>query len=417
VCNLYPFEDTIKKSNICIDEVLENIDIGGPSLIRAAAKNYKDVLVITSKNQYSYILELLKSKRDISLNTREKLAIDAFTHTAQYDCIISNYLRNRFTKEVLPENYNISMRKIQDMRYGENPHQKGAFYRSLPEINEPCISNAKKLHGKTLSFNNILDGDCSIECIKEFTKPTCVIIKHATPCGIASNDNLIQAWKNAYNTDTYSPFGGIVAFNREIKKEVANEISKLFLEVIIAPNYSKESLKILTKKKNLRLIEIKNLDKKIERKGIIIKSVTGGFLSQERDVKLTDKENWKIVTKKKPSEKDLESMEFAVKCVKHIKSNSVVFVKNTHTVGIGGGQTARVDATWIATNKGKDNIKNSIMASDAFFPFRDAVDVAAKAGVKALVQPGGSIRDKEVINAADEHGLSMVFTGQRYFKH
>ena len=303
------------------------------------------------------------------------------------------------------------------MRYGENPHQRGAFYRTLPEINEPCIANAQKLQGKELSYNNILDGDCAIECIKEFSNPTCVIIKHATPCGVASSSNLLQAWKDAYATDTYSPYGGIVAFNEQVSKELAEELSKLFLEVIIASDFSKEALIIFSKKKNLRILKLNGLNNKIDRKGIVFRSVVGGILSQERDIKLTTKKDWRIVTKRKPSEQELLSMEFAVKCVKHIKSNSVVFVKDTRTVGIGGGQTSRVDAVWIATNKGKENIKGSIMASDAFFPFRDGVDVAAKAGVKAIIQPGGSIRDDEVIQAADENGIVMVFSGQRYFRH
>jgi phosphoribosylaminoimidazolecarboxamide formyltransferase/IMP cyclohydrolase len=303
------------------------------------------------------------------------------------------------------------------MRYGENPHLKGGFYKLVPEITEPCVVNAKKLQGKELSYNNILDADCAIECIKEFADPTCVIIKHATPCGIASAKELLKAWKDAYATDTYSPFGGIISFNRKVGKDIAEELSKLFLEVIIAPDFSKEALMIFEKKKNLRLLKLKDLDKKTSRKGMIFRSVVGGFLSQERDVKMIPRKNWKIVTKKKPTEKELISMEFAVKVVKHVKSNSVVFVKDTHTVGVGGGQTARVDATWIATHKGKENIKGSTMASDAFFPFRDAVDLASEAGVKTIVQPGGSIRDEEVINAADEHGISMVFTGQRYFRH
>jgi phosphoribosylaminoimidazolecarboxamide formyltransferase / IMP cyclohydrolase len=417
VCNLYPFEQTIKKENVGIEEVIENIDIGGPTLIRAAAKNYKDVIVITDKSQYKNVLISLKSDGDINLENRERLAIKAFSHTAQYDSIISNYLRNKWTNEILPDNNSISLRKIQDMRYGENPHLKGAFYRSLPKVKEPCITNAVKLHGKELSYNNILDSDCAIECIKEFSDPTCVIIKHATPCGIASAKNLSKAWKDAFATDTYSPFGGIIAFNREVKKDVAGELSNLFLEVIIAPNFSKDAFEILNKKKNLRLLQLKGIDKKTKRNGVIFRSVVGGFLSQERDIKLTPKEDWKIVTKIKPSKNEILSMEFAVKCVKHVKSNSVVFVKGTHTVGIGGGQTARVDATWIATSKGKENIKDSIMASDAFFPFRDAVDVAAEAGVKAIIQPGGSIRDEEVIKAADEHLISMVFSGQRYFRH
>ena len=417
VCNLYPFEKTIKKQKVGIEEVIENTDIGGPTLIRSAAKNYKDVIVVTNKDQFDCVLSSLKKNGDLSINKREKLALEAYTHTAQYDTIISRYLRNKWTNEILPDNNNITLRKIQDMRYGENPHLKGAFYRSLPEITEPCIVNALKLQGKELSYNNILDGDCAIECIKEFMDPTCVIIKHATPCGIASADTLLKTWKDAYATDTYSPFGGIVSFNREVGKNVAEELSNLFLEVIIAPGFSKEALEIFGKKKNLRLLELEGLDKKINREGMIFRSVVGGFLSQERDVKLTPKQDWRIVTKKKPTKKELMSMEFAVKCVKHVKSNSVVFVKDTQTVGIGGGQTARVDATWIATHKGKENIKGSTMASDAFFPFRDGIDVAAEAGVTAIIQPGGSIRDNEVIKAADEHNIVMVFSGQRYFRH
>jgi phosphoribosylaminoimidazolecarboxamide formyltransferase/IMP cyclohydrolase len=418
VCNLYPFEETIQKLNVGIDEVIENIDIGGPSLVRAAAKNYKDVIVVTNPKQYDEILQKLQSNKEIGIEEREQFALEAFAHTAQYDTVISLYLRTRWDNEILPYDYNLTMRKNQDMRYGENPHQKGSFYNALPTTSEPCISNTTQLQGKELSFNNILDADCAIECIKEFTeKPACVIIKHATPCGIATSDALLQAWKDAYATDTYSPFGGIISFNREVGKDVASELSNLFLEVIIAPGFSKEALSMFGKKKNLRLLELKGLDKKIKRKGMMFRSVVGGFLVQERDVKEPNRKNWKIVTKKKPSEQDLESMEFAIKCVRHVKSNSVLFVKDTHTVAIGGGQTSRVDAAWIATHKGKENIKGSIMASDAFFPFRDAVDLAAKAGVKAIIQPGGSIRDEEVINAADKHGIAMIFSGQRYFRH
>jgi phosphoribosylaminoimidazolecarboxamide formyltransferase/IMP cyclohydrolase len=417
VINLYPFEKTIQKNNVEMQEVIENIDIGGPTLIRAAAKNYKDVIILTNKNQYKIVINSLKTRKELSLNEREKLAIDAFTHTAFYDSIISNYLRIKWTNEYLPYENSVPFRKKQEMRYGENPHLKGTFYKSLPEVNEPCIVNAVKLQGKELSYNNILDSDCAIETIKEFNDPTCVIIKHATPCGIASAENLLEAWKKAYATDNYSPFGGIVSFNRIVGEDIAKELSNLFLEVIIAPMFSKDSLKILGKKKNLRLLELKGLENKFERKGVILRSVVGGFLSQERDIKLTPKSDWKIVTKKIPTHKELKSMEFAVKCVKNVKSNSVVFVKGTQTVGIGGGQTARVDATWIATNKGKENIKGSIMASDAFFPFKDAIEVAAKAGVKAIIQPGGSIRDEEVIKAADKYKIAMVFSGQRYFKH
>jgi len=416
ICNLYPFERTIEKPNVSIEEVIENIDIGGPTLIRAGAKNYKDVVVVTSPKQYSEILTALKSK-GITLEQRKKLAIEAYAHTAQYDSIILQYLRNRWNDEILPQDYTVSMRKIQEMRYGENPHQKGAFYKGLPSTGEPCVSNAKQLQGKELSFNNILDANCAIECIKEFREPSCVIIKHATPCGIASTSMLLQSWIDAYATDIYSPYGGIVAFNRKLPKDVAQELSKYYLEVIIAPGFSEDARAMLNEKKNLRLLELKGLEKEPKRKDLDVRSVIGGFLVQERDVWFADQKTWKIVTKTKPTKEDLIAMDFAVKCVKHVKSNSVVFVKGTRTVGIGGGQTSRVDATWLATHKGKDQIKESIMASDAFFPFRDAVDVAVNAGVKAIIQPGGSIHDEEVIEAANEHGISMVFSGQRYFRH
>jgi phosphoribosylaminoimidazolecarboxamide formyltransferase/IMP cyclohydrolase len=417
VCNLYPFEKTIEKKDVSLHDVIENIDIGGPTLIRAAAKNYKDVLIITRNDQYPRIQLALNNKKDIILSEREQFALDAFSHTAQYDAIISTYLRTRWTDEEFPTNTTIPLRKKQDMRYGENPHLKAGFYEQLPSTIEPCITNAYQIQGKALSYNNILDGSEAIETIKEFIDPTCVIIKHATPCGIASADNILTAWKKAYSTDTYSPFGGIVAFNQTIGKNVAKELNTLFLELIIAPNYTKDALSIFIKKKNLRILKLNGIDSELKRKGISFRSVVGGVLIQERDVYMTQQKNWKIVTKKKPTKQQLISMDFAVRCVKHVKSNSIVFVKGTETVGIGGGQTARVDATWIASHKGKENIKKSILASDAFFPFRDAVDLAAEAGVEGIIQPGGSIRDEEVIRAADEYGITMVFTGQRYFRH
>lgn len=417
VCNLYPFEATIEKPHVSLTEVIENIDIGGPTLIRAAAKNYQDVIIVTSPKQYDHVTTQLQQNLSLSLEYREQLALDAFCHTAQYDAIISHYLRSQWTDELLPENNTIAIRKKQDMRYGENPHLKGGFYLTLPKINEPCITTASQLQGKALSYNNILDSDEAIETIKEFTEPTCVIIKHATPCGIASAKTLLQAWNDAFSTDTYSPFGGIVAFNKKVGKDLAEEISKLFLEVIIAPDYTKEAEIIFSKKKNLRLLSLPGIQHPVTRKGMVFRSVVGGFLSQQRDVIMTPRDQWNIVTKQKPTKDQLLSMEFAVKCVKHVKSNSVVFVKGTRTVGIGGGQTARVDATWIATHKGKEHITHSILASDAFFPFRDAVDLAAEAGVDAIIQPGGSIRDDEVIAAANEHNITMVFTNQRYFKH
>ena len=418
VCNLYPFEQTIQKLKATIQEVVENIDIGGPTLIRAAAKNYKDVMVLTHSSQYKTVISALQNDAEITLDQRKQFALQAFSHTAQYDTIISTYFRNLWNEEDLyPDNLSIALRKLQDMRYGENPHQQAAFYQTLPPTIEPSITTATKLQGKELSYNNILDANCAIECIKEFSDPTCVIIKHATPCGIASASYLLQAWKDAYATDEYSPFGGIVAFNQQVDEKLAAELSQYFLEVVIAPSYHNNAQKLFKKKKNLRLLQLPGLDKAINRKGIELRSVVGGYLLQERDTVLQGKKHWKTVTKKKPTTEELSSMEFAIKCVKHVKSNSVLFVKNTRTVAIGGGQTSRVDATWIATHKGKENIHGSIMASDAFFPFKDAVDVAAQAGVKTIIQPGGSIRDNEVIDAANRHNIAMVFSGQRYFKH
>ncbi len=418
VVNLYPFESTVQKPKVSMEEIIENIDIGGPTLLRAAAKNYHDVIVICNVKRYQDVLTELKNTQTVSLKTRQLLALEAFSHTAQYDTIISTYLRTHWTDELLPHEYSVTMRKLQNMRYGENPHQQASFYTHLPPTDEPCISNAKQLHGKELSFNNILDADCAIECIKEFPKqPTCVIIKHATPCGIASAATCIQAWKDAFATDEDSPYGGIVAFNREFDEAVAGQLKDFFLEVIIAPSYSKKALSLMEKKKNLRLLTLPGLKKPINRKGVGIRSVTGGFLVQERDVYFSEKNKWKVATKRKPTAEELATMEFAVRCVRHVKSNSVLFAKDTKTIAIGGGQTSRVDAAWIATHKGKQNIKNSVMASDAFFPFRDAVDVAAQAGVTAIIQPGGSIRDNEVIDAANEHNIAMVFSGQRYFRH
>ncbi len=417
ICNLYPFEQTIKHDDVSIETVIENIDIGGPTLIRAAAKNYQDVVVVTRPDQYEDIITALTKQNSISADLRKQLAVEAFSHTARYDAIISTYLRNRWTEHLLPRHYSITLDRIQQMRYGENPHQQAAFYRQLPPIKEPCIANAAQLQGKELSFNNILDADCAIEAIKEFKDPTCVIIKHATPCGIASAPTLLQAWNDAYATDVYSPFGGIVSFNRTVDESVAKALSEFFLEIVIAPQYSTRAQSLFSKKKNLRLLTVEGLDKPQTYRGISFRSVVGGVLAQQQDTFFTDPSRWKQVTKKKPSKKQLQSMAFAVHCVKHVKSNAVLFVKETKTVAIGGGQTSRVDATWIATHKGKENIRGSTMASDAFFPFRDTVDVAAEAGVEAIIQPGGSIRDNEVIQAADEHNIAMVFSGQRYFRH
>jgi len=397
VCNFYPLKFGI-----------EGMDIGGPAMTRAAAKNWRRVVIVSRPEQYDRVIKLLQS--GFSEEDRKKLAIEAIQTTAYYDAmLVESEIKN------FPDFISLPYKKKQELRYGENPHQRASLY--VKDTSHACISNAKKLHGKELSYNNILDSNHAIECVKEFEEPTAVIIKHATPSGIASADTIEKAWKDAFETDIYSPFGGIVAFNREVSEKLAEELSKIFLEVVIAPSFDEDAIKILEKKKNIRLLELKGIDKEKRKEMIEARSIAGGLLLQESDIKKIDSSNWKIVTEKKPSKEDIKSMIFAVKCVKHVKSNAVVFVKGTKTVAIGGGQTSRVDAVWIAVHKGGERIKGSIMASDAFFPFRDAVDVAADAGVYAIIQPGGSIRDAEIIKAANEHGLIMVFTGQRYFLH
>ena len=327
-------------------------------------------------------------------------------------------------EEVLLEKFTLNISKVQNMRYGENKHQlKAAFYSVVPRLDIPCIANYIQYQGKQLSFNNILDADAAIETIKEFQRAACVIIKHSTPCGMATATTIEKAWQDALAADTYSPIGGIVAFNREVTSLTLKEIARarekygIWLEVLIAPSYNSEAQRQLAEKKNLRVLVVEGLDKPFQERLLELRMVTGGCLVQEKDTWLNDKKNWKVVTDKKPSEKDFQSMDFAVKCIKHIKSNSVLFVKGTRAIAIGGGQTSRIDAIWIATHKGKESIKGSIMISDGFLPFKDNIDAIAKHEVRAIIQPGGSIRDEEVIQAANEQGIIMVFSGQRYFKH
>ncbi len=419
VCvNLYPFEQTAA-SGADLPDLIEQIDIGGPSLIRAAAKNHKHVLVVTSPDQYDEVSEAIATD-SVAGDLRQALALRAFQLTARYDAVIARALSKRFGLTDYPEHLVFAYDRRDVLRYGENSHQRAAYYEKAGPRNviEPSIVRSVQLHGKQLSYNNILDADLALESVKEFPeKPCCVIIKHATPCGIATADSLQQAWTDALACDPYSPFGGVVAMNREVTIEVAEELSKLFLEIVIAPSFSDDALERLKKKKNLRLLAVPGLADEYHRSGTQIRSITGGLLVQDRDLKPYNVDDWKTVTKTQPTPEQVESMVFAARCVKAIRSNAVVFVQGTKTVGIGGGQTARVDSTFIATHKGGENIQGSVMASDAFFPFRDAVDVAAEHGVTAIVQPGGSIRDDEVIEAADEHGIAMMFSGQRSFRH
>lgn len=409
--NLYPFEETAGKHG-SIEEAIENIDIGGPSLLRAAAKNAEDVLVVVDPLDYNHVLDEIK-KGKASKELRQYLMVKAFEHTARYDTIINQYFNEKFGKE-FPEVLNLTFRKKQALRYGENPHQKAAFYAD-PFVDECCITNARQLHGKELSYNNILDMENAFELIKLFNEPTAAIIKHNNPCGVASRKTIDDAYRDALAADPLSAFGSIVALNRNCSIKAVEAMKDQFIEVIICPKFDKDALEILKQKKNIRLIETGSISKPCP--GYIMIKVTGGLLVQTRGhVKITEK-NLKVVSKRYPTRKEIEDMLFAVRISRHVKSNSIVFVKDRATVGIGAGQTSRVDAVKIAISKAGEKAKGAVMSSDAFFPFRDGIDEAAKAGITAIIQPGGSIKDQEVLKAANEHKMAMVFTGIRLFWH
>jgi len=413
VCNLYPFKETILNKESTHEEIIENIDIGGPTMLRAASKNYNFVTVITDPSDYSRVIDELKSEGDTSLQTKEYLASKVFQHTAHYDTLISNYFNAKLGVKT-PDVITLTYEKKQDLRYGENPHQSAAFYSQIVNT-EGTLTAAIKLHGKELSYNNIGDTDGALETLKEFDEPTIVASKHANPCGVGSADSLAEAFQKAYDSDPVSIFGGIVAANREIDAACAEKMSKVFLEVIVAPSFSKDALTILTKKKNLRLLELPNILKKND--GVFkARTVLGGLLIQELDTKLIADE-LKVVTEKQPSVKEMEDLLFAWKVVKHAKSNGIALAKDKCSTGVGPGQVSRIWALENAIRQGGEMIKGSVLASDAFFPFADCVEAAAAAGVKAIIQPGGSVRDQESIDAANKYGIAMVFTGMRHFKH
>lgn len=419
VVNLYPFRKTILGENVALDEVLENIDIGGVSLIRSAAKNYKHIAVSTDPQQYQPILdELIKNKNQLILKTKESLAVRAFRHVVEYDAVICQYLQNKLKtpKEDFPETIILAYEKAQSLRYGENPHQRAAFYREF-DAPKNSITNAKQIHGKELSFNNILDLNDALEIVREFEKPAAAIIKHTSPCGVATGKNTRDAYKRAYATDPMSAFGCVVSLNRAVDAETASEIKSTFVEAVVAPEFSVGAVEILKQKKNIQLLDVGELSGRLAEEGMDLKKVVGGLLIQDRDLRGLQPSDIKVASSKKPTDGELREMFFAWTIVKHVKSNAIVFTKDECTVGIGAGQMSRVDAVKIAAMKSGEKAKGSVMASDAFFPFRDGVDEAARAGVSAIIQPGGSIRDREVIDAVNEHGLSMVFTGVRCFKH
>jgi len=425
VVNLYPFAKTVAKPDVTWEEAVENIDIGGPSMIRSAAKNHRYVGVLVDPADYDrFIEELKKNNGSISEEYALQLAGKAFRHTAAYDLMIQDFFRSRMEEEkeeLFPEKLLLSLDKVQNLRYGENPHQKAAFYRddSFHARRRERISlvNAEQLHGKELSFNNINDGNAALELVMEFAEPAVVALKHTNPCGVGLGKDLFEAYQKAYESDPVSIFGGIIAANREIDAETAEALSRLFLEIVIAPDFSAEALAVLTKKKNLRLLRLPVNLRVPGEKLYDFKKVRGGLLVQESDALDLRPEEIEAVTEIKPTEEDLAELFFAWKIVKHVKSNAIVLTKNRGTVGVGAGQMNRVGAACSAFEQAGEKARGSYLASDAFFPMPDTVEAAAKAGIKAIIQPGGSIKDKDSIEAANRAGISMVFTHIRHFKH
>lgn len=414
VVNLYPFRETVAKPNVTLEDAIENIDIGGPSMVRAAAKNYGRVAVVVNPAAYPKIISQLKEKGEIDGPTRQSLALEAFSHTASYDMAISQYLSKVVKPDGFPDNWFMGGEKLQDLRYGENPHQAAAFYGFTGNV-EGTVAGAKQLQGKELSYNNLVDVQAAWAIAAEFTEPAVAVIKHTNPCGAAIGEDICQAYKRAFAADSVSAFGGIIGLNRPVDKATAEEISKNFMEAVIAPSFDEAALEILSQKKNLRLLEMG--DTKPKDKPYWVEPVSGGFLVQEWDEAQLDSQDLKVVTEKAPDQATLEELLFAWKIVKHVKSNAILLTKDKATIGVGAGQMNRVGAAAIAIEQAKDKVQGSVMASDAFFPFSDTVELAAQNGVKAIIQPGGSIRDEESIAKANEYGIAMVFTGMRHFKH
>ncbi len=418
VVNLYPFAEVSGKSGTALEEALANIDIGGPTMVRAAAKNFFDVAVITAPQQYQKIKQELEDNAgSISLSTRKNLAVKAFQLTNQYDATISHYLGSLIDGQKFPETISLNFTKIQDLRYGENPHQRAAFYKETGSLIDG-ITGLEQLHGKELSFNNLLDLDAAVKMVKSFDEPCSVIVKHSNPCGVAIGETLFSALHKALATDTISAFGGIFGFNKKLDVKTAEELKNLFIEVVVAPDYDPAALVLLSQKKNIRLLKMKLAkDSPAE---LNYKRVAGGLLVQEEDNKEVSDIEIKVVSKRSPTKNELLALKFAWKVVKWVKSNAVIFCSTDRTLGIGAGQMSRIDSSHLAVAKAKRaglSLERAVVASDAFFPFRDGVDAVAKAGATAIIQPGGSVRDEEVIQAADEHRLALVFTGVRHFRH
>ena len=423
VVNLYPFEATIAKPDCSLELAIENIDIGGPTMVRSAAKNNESVAIVVNAVDYKVVMEEMQANNgSVSKTTRYKLAVKAFEYTAAYDGAIANYLgaiSDSGEKQKFPNTYNKQFVKSQDLRYGENPHQSAAFYVER-KLKDASVCSAKQIQGKELSFNNIADTDAALECVKQFKEPACVIVKHANPCGVAIDSSIAAAYQRAFATDATSAFGGIIAFNQKLDAETAQSIvDKQFVEVIIAPEIADDAKEILAAKGNVRVLECGYWEKETV-DGFDYKRVNGGLLVQDRDNGIVLLEDLKVVTKRQPTEQEKVDLLFAWKVGKFVKSNAIIYAKQGQTIGVGAGQMSRVYSAKIAGIKAADEgleVKGSVMASDAFFPFRDGIDAAGEVGITAVVQPGGSMRDQEVIDAANEHGLAMVFTGMRHFRH
>lgn len=420
--NLYPFEATISRSDVHLDDAIENIDIGGPSMIRSASKNYKDVIVLVDPSDYGSVVESLQGTGSVPVERRYDLMVKAFEHTAHYDSVISGFFRSRIAGDsgALPTSIHLGLEQVQSLRYGENPHQKASFFSTTRSTVKPY----EQLHGKELSYNNILDLDACVRVVSEFDKPCCVIIKHTNPCGAAIDEDLYQAYRLARETDPVSAFGGVIGFNRPVNEKAAHDMAEVFVEAILAPSFDPGALDLLTKKKNIRLIRYDfGAHVAGARRLFEVKKALDGYLVQESDlmnVNSGDPDRWRSVGRRAPSPEETAALQFAWRVVKHVKSNAIVYTDRQRTLGIGAGQMSRVDSAEIAVMKAAKSglsLKGSVVASDAFFPFRDGVDAAAAAGATAVVQPGGSVKDQEVIDAANEHNMAMIFTSIRHFRH
>lgn len=413
VVNLYPFEETIAKSDVSLDEIIEMIDIGGPTMIRSAAKNYKDVIVLVNPARYPEVLKELQENSRVSVELRQKLALEAFLHTARYDAVISSYFAPIFAKEELfLEEMSLGLTRKQVLRYGENSHQQAALY----QLGSPSgLLNVRQLQGKEMSFNNYLDMNAAYSMCKRFMEPCAVIVKHTNPCGAAVAENIVNAYKKAYEADTASAYGGIVALNRECDELTAIEIAKIFVEVIIAPSFSEDALKIFSEKKNLRLVSKEDFFEDIGE--FDLRKIDGGLLVQEKDIDPTTADEWKVATDRKPTDKEIHGMEMGWNILPTVKSNAIVLVKDGVLVGVGAGQMSRVEATELAIKRAGNKAKGAVLASDAFFPFSDSLELAAKAGITAVIHPGGSVRDEDSVKVCNINKMAMLYTGVRHFKH